>query len=75
MEFVKRMFHNKVQLYYFVLCLLVKKSAAGRKEEQLEKKQELEKRLQDMTGVLGAAKKAKKGKAPIRTSNVESSFL
>jgi hypothetical protein len=40
-----------------------KKSAAGRKEEQLEKKQELEKRLQDMTGVLGSlgAKKAKKG--------------
>ncbi|XP_035705424.1 bromodomain-containing protein 3 isoform X3 [Folsomia candida] len=40
-----------------------KKSAAGRKEEQLERKQELEKRLQDMTGVLGAVKKAKKEEA------------
>lgn len=41
--------------YYFT----AKKSAAGRKEEQLERKQELEKRLQDMSGVLGAAKKKK----------------
>ncbi|CAL8143578.1 unnamed protein product [Orchesella dallaii] len=39
----------------------VKKTPAARKDEQLEKKQELEKRLQDVTGALGNAKKAKKG--------------
>lgn len=41
-----------------------KKVSGKSKDEQMaEKKQELEKRLQDVTGVLGSAKKAtKKGK-------------
>ncbi|ODM98442.1 Bromodomain-containing protein 2 [Orchesella cincta] len=39
----------------------VKKTPAARKDEQLEKKQELEKRLQDVTGALGNVKKQKKG--------------
>lgn len=42
--------------------IVVKKTAANRKDDQIEKRQELEKRLQDVTGVLGsAAKKSKKG--------------
>jgi hypothetical protein len=50
--------HLILNSFFFFVA---KKSAAGRKEQQLERQVELEKRLQDMTGVLGAAKKAKKG--------------
>ena len=55
------------------LQIAVKKNsaaAAERKTEQLEKKQELEKRLQDVAGALGnaqnaAAKRAKKGNSKL----------
>lgn len=51
--------------YFCVLHKYIDKKLSGKsKEEQMvEKKQELEKRLQDVTGQLGSAKKAaKKGK-------------
>lgn len=44
------------------VAIAVKKTPAAKKDEQLEKKQELERRLQDVTGALGNAKKPKKGK-------------
>lgn len=49
---------------FIVVLFIVDKKVAGKsKDEQLaEKKQELEKRLQDVSGQLGTAKKtAKKG--------------
>lgn len=51
-------------VYFHYLLLTDKKVSGKSKEEQMtEKKQELEKRLQDVTGQLGTAKKnAKKGK-------------
>lgn len=61
-------------IYYFVIiiiinewlfiCLIDKKPSGKSKDEQMaERKQELEKRLQDVTGQLGNVKKAtKKGK-------------
>lgn len=50
---------------FFVLLFISDKKLSGKsKDEQMaEKKQELEKRLQDVTGQLGSNKKqAKKGK-------------
>jgi hypothetical protein len=44
-----------------VLCFADKKTGGKSKEEQMQdKKQELEKRLQDVSGQLGSAKKAPK---------------
>jgi len=55
----------RVEIFTKIISSLAKKGglagAAARKEEQIEKKHELEKRLQDVAGVLGNAKKAKKG--------------
>lgn len=51
-------------VFFFFLAHIDKKLSGKSKDEQMaEKKQELEKRLQDVTGQLGSAKKAaKKGK-------------
>lgn len=57
--------HNSIQTICFRIKSFTDKKMAGKsKEDQLaEKKQELEKRLQDVSGQLGTAKKAtKKGK-------------
>jgi hypothetical protein len=53
-------------------CVSDKKLPGKSKDEQMaEKKQELEKRLQDVTGQLGSAKKPpKKGELVIRTCAV-----
>lgn len=65
---VERLGHAFLQgwLELTLICLtfstVVKKTQATRKDEQQEKKQELEKRLQDVTGALGNPKKPKKGK-------------
>lgn len=53
----KKTFINKYLLYVFT----DKKVSGKSKDEQMaEKKQELEKRLQDVTGQLGTAKKSTK---------------
>lgn len=59
--------------FYFEQKRNIDKKLSGKsKEEQMvEKKQELEKRLQDVTGQLGSAKKAaKKGKHLVDFTNL-----
>lgn len=64
--------YNAIRSCFFLLILTDKKVSGKSKDEQMaEKKQELEKRLQDVTGQLGTNKKtAKKGEF----CNLTSSF-
>lgn len=56
--------------FYHFLSVADKKLSGKSKDEQMaEKKQELEKRLQDVTGQLGSAKKTKKGKYAPHTNS------
>lgn len=61
MIFLKTASHLSVLTEENVPCFADKKTGGKSKEEQMQdKKQELEKRLQDVSGQLGSAKKAPK---------------
>lgn len=66
------------RVYYFgfyLTCADKKVSGKSKDEQMAEKKQELEKRLQDVTGQLGNVKKtAKKGQYFIRQTRMREDF-